>query len=246
MQHAAERYAARERARFMRPDAARYLRPDAARWIRPDAARYVRPGVDPIAAFTSWDCKYSPNQPRVPGGNPEGGQWTIGGLSSRWRIDPAVVSLGSGQPPDAVVQLAQIGSPVSDIDGLPYYAAGGHHEMPRGVYSKWDLQPETERVFNRSTTGSLPGGRSIDTPEGNLRGHYWDGRGGAHDNYNNAVRELSERFMQENGITPRTMTPDHAKELLTRIRESDVPEIRDYNRAIRMLRRVFRFRFNRE
>lgn len=61
-----------------------------------------------------------------------------------------------------------------------------------------------------------------------------------------SVRDLSEQFMKQNGITPEQMTPDHARQLLTRIKESDVPEIRDYNRAIRMLRRVFRSRIGRE
>jgi hypothetical protein len=92
----------------------------------------------------------------------------------------------------------------------------------------------------------LPGGKLVEGPEGLLRGHCWDGPNGYHAKYNNAVNDLSERFMKESGLTPRTMSPDDAKNLLSRIRNSDIPEIRDYNRAIRLLRRVFRFRFGRE
>jgi hypothetical protein len=52
--------------------------------------------------------------------------------------------------------------------------------------------------------------------------------------------------MKERNITPETMTPDQARDLLKEIRESDEPRIRDYNRMIRMLRRVFRLRGGRE
>jgi hypothetical protein len=48
---------------------ARWLRPDAERWMRPDAYRWRKP-VHPD------EQKYNPGQPRVPAGNPDGGQWT--------------------------------------------------------------------------------------------------------------------------------------------------------------------------
>ncbi|MGP9811884.1 hypothetical protein ACTZWT_10270 [Rhodopseudomonas sp. NSM] len=194
--------AAHQRARFMQPDAARWMRPDADRWIRPDVARFLAPGTDPATIFPALDRKYSPNQPRVPAGNPDGGQWTNGGISARWAVDDVLLSDPQDDQLLDGVQLTQVGSSVTDADGLPYYATGGHHEMPRGVYRKWNLQPETERVFNRSTTGSLPQGSHIETDQGLLRGHYWDGPDGAHAKYNNAVSDLSERFMREQRITP--------------------------------------------
>ncbi|MGO3929542.1 hypothetical protein NP284_14665 [Rhodopseudomonas pseudopalustris] len=246
MQGSAGTYAAHQRARFMQSDAARWMRPDAERWIRSDIARFLAPGTDPASIFPALDCKYSPSQPRVPAGNSDGGQWTNGGPSARWAVNPTDVDDRQDVQRAADVQLAQVGSSVTDADGLPYYATGGHHEMPRGVYTKWELRPETERVFNRSTTGSLATGTRIETDQGLLRGHYWDGPNGAHARYNNAVQELSERFMSENRLTSEMMTPDHARQLLTRIRDSDIPEIRDYNRAIRMLRRIFRLGRGRE
>ena len=57
----------------------RWLRPDAARWVRPDAARFLPPGADVAKAFPALARKYNPSQPRVPAGNPDGGQWTDGG-----------------------------------------------------------------------------------------------------------------------------------------------------------------------
>jgi hypothetical protein len=118
--------------------------------------------------------------------------------------------------------------------------------MPRGVYSKWDLSPETAKVFDQSTTGELPKGRVPLNGEGVLRGHYWNGPGGEHGVYNEAVAELSDKFMKARDITPKTMTPDQARDLLKEIRETDDPRIRNYNRTIKMLRRVFRFRGGRE
>jgi hypothetical protein len=143
-------------------------------------------------------------------------------------------------------QVGSDGKPVLDAEGNPYYSSGGHHEMPKGVYSKWNLSPETEKVFNQSTTGELPKGRVPIDDDSMLRGHYWDGSKGAHQKYNDAVKELSDSFMNERSITPETMTPDQARDLLKAIRESDEPRIRDYNRLIRMLRGFFRFRGGRE
>jgi hypothetical protein len=58
---------------------ARWMRPDAYRWIRPDAARFLIPGTDPRDVFPALQRKFNPDQPRVPAGNPDGGQWTDGG-----------------------------------------------------------------------------------------------------------------------------------------------------------------------
>lgn len=68
---------------------ARWLRPDAYRWIRPDAARFLVPGTDPASVFPALQRKFSPDQPRVPAGNPDGGQWTDGGGGIN---DPRVLS----------------------------------------------------------------------------------------------------------------------------------------------------------
>jgi hypothetical protein len=220
------------------------------------------------------EAKYSPSQPRVPKRNPGGGRFTrIGGGIGQ--SPPANIAQPMGNvdvgdltgssdagglfdiaPDDTSfdgVDLAadfnQVGSdgkPVIDVDGSPYYAPKGHHEMPKGVYSKWDLSPETEKVFNQSTTGELPKGRVPVNDEGMLIGHYWDGPNGNHRVYNDAVAELSDKFMKERDITSERMTPDQARDLLKEIRESDDPRIRDYNRTIRMLRRVFRLRGGRE
>jgi hypothetical protein len=68
---------AREDA-YARHQQARWMKPDAHRWIRPDATRFLKPGSAPEDVFPGFERKYSPNQPRVPAGNPDGGQWTDG------------------------------------------------------------------------------------------------------------------------------------------------------------------------
>jgi hypothetical protein len=64
---------------WLRHQQSRWLRPDAARWVRPDAARFLPPGADVVKAFPALARKFNPDQPRVPAGNPDGGQWTDGG-----------------------------------------------------------------------------------------------------------------------------------------------------------------------
>lgn len=70
------------------------MRPDAHRWLRPDAARFLAPGIDPASAFPALDRKFNPNQPRVPAGNPDGGQWTDGDETGQTDgiNDPRVIS----------------------------------------------------------------------------------------------------------------------------------------------------------
>jgi len=105
--------------------------------------------------------------------------------------------------------------------------------MQKSIYEKWDLLPETEQVFKNSTTGTLPKGRVFTSPDGELRGHFWDE---SHRRYRVALEELSNRFLRENDIMETIrMTPDQARDLLAEIRKSENPAIRDYNRAMRLI-----------
>lgn len=68
-----------------------WMRPDAYRFIRPDWRRYVTPGSELWSIYERYERKYSPEQPRVPAGSREGGQWTGdgGGGSSGDLSSPA-------------------------------------------------------------------------------------------------------------------------------------------------------------
>lgn len=56
----------------------RWMRPDAHHFVRPDWRRFVRPEFQQDHPFALYERKYSPDQPRVPVGDPLGGQWTDG------------------------------------------------------------------------------------------------------------------------------------------------------------------------
>jgi hypothetical protein len=58
--------------------------PDAARWLQPNQRLWQKPTYD--------EQKYSPDQPRVPAGNHDGGQWTV--VSSGGGISIAVPAFG--------------------------------------------------------------------------------------------------------------------------------------------------------
>ncbi|MCP9626120.1 hypothetical protein NML43_03340 [Rhodopseudomonas palustris] len=66
----------------------RWIRPDGDRWVRQDAARFLAPGGNVVDAFPSLAFKYNPNQPRVPAGNPDGGQWTNGWVGAETSAKP--------------------------------------------------------------------------------------------------------------------------------------------------------------
>ena len=86
---------------------------------------------------------FKPDQPRVPAGNPDGGQWTGGG--------------GGG----GVSRAAAERKP-----GAESPTRGGHHFVNKGLYEKLPLRPETRKVFQDGVTGRLNAG-----PHGNSRAH---------------------------------------------------------------------------
>lgn len=57
----------------------RWMRPDAHRFVRPAWRRFVRPGFERDHPFALYERKFDPTQPRVPAGDPAGGQWTNSG-----------------------------------------------------------------------------------------------------------------------------------------------------------------------
>lgn len=92
-----------QRRRWMRPNAHLYARPDAALWQQPNQRLWQAPEFS--------ERKYSPDQPRVPAGNSDGGQWTDG--SNAIVLPEIVVSAGgtdgnptAGADTNGLVQLA--------------------------------------------------------------------------------------------------------------------------------------------
>ncbi len=151
---------------------------------------------------------YNPEQPRVPAGNPHGGEWTNAFAGSLHGNEAETV------PADA--ERVEV-------------AADGHHFVPRAVFGKENLQPETRRVFENEKTGPLLSGR-----------HYFDQ---PHRNYNEAVRERFNQFLSDRGIRSDQMSPSQAREFSESIRRSSEPRIRDFNYRLYQREIWFRIRY---
>lgn len=113
----------------------RWMRPNAHLFIRPDWRRFVRPAHREDHLFAQYERKYSPNQPRMPAGSREGGQWTD-------KPSPGTVSEGQ------TVELSAASR------------GKGHHYVPRAVFEKKGLSEEAKAVFEKATTGPLLDTRS--------------------------------------------------------------------------------------
>jgi hypothetical protein len=171
---------------------------------------------------------YDSNQPRVPAGNSDGGQWTSrpGGGGAARINDPRVLS--DATPDNHWIVGAD-------------YAAVGHHYDPKALWRNLPLRSDTREVLDRAVSGPL--GATLHNPiTGETFRHQWDKE---HQQYNQAVGELFKMYVEglhSNGITIEKMTPDHAREFLRSIFRSQDPRIRVYLDKIRLLRRLLRRR----
>ncbi|HVV78367.1 MAG TPA: hypothetical protein VHD59_01980 [Pseudolabrys sp.] len=94
----------------MNPNAASWMRPDAPRWLLPNQNIWQWPGHN--------EQKYRPDQPRVPAGNSDGGQWTT--VSSGGGISIALPTGNITSESDELADfsnelLAGIGQTLSDL-----------------------------------------------------------------------------------------------------------------------------------
>jgi hypothetical protein len=172
-------------------------------------------GTDKLGQSADHDG-YNPNQPRVPAGHPDGGQWTG--------------SNGTRLPSDEALDDSWI--PSAD------FAARGHHWMPREFYLRLPFTREVRKVFRDATSGALPHRIYSEGRFAPLR-HRFDHE---HRQYNAAVYQLVKDYMDEIGTTAQQMTPDQARQFLRVIDESKDPRIRRYNGMIRFMHSMFRLR----
>jgi hypothetical protein len=211
-----------------------WMLPDPSRWLQPDQSRF-----QPLQPY---ERKYAPDQPRVPAGSPEGGRWT--GEGGEGSGNDRQMAGPEKQPARTQIAQAETGT-ATDVDGTPYYKPGGHHEIPKAIYEKWNLPPETRKVFDQATTGTVPKMFLRTTPDGVPVGNFWDGPNGAHGIYTTETEELSKQFLQKNNIQTEKMTSDQARALLKEVRETENPVIRNFNGTMRLLRRLFPLRAGR-
>jgi len=81
----------------------RWMAPNAHLFVRPDWRRFVRPEDQKSHPFALYERKYSPEQPRVPAGSREGGQWTSEGGDGPARAASEEGVIGAERP--ALVQF---------------------------------------------------------------------------------------------------------------------------------------------
>jgi hypothetical protein len=169
---------------------------------------------------------YDPNQPRVPAGHPDGGQW---------------VDQGSSNAGDRINDPRILSDVTPDNYWLPgaQYAGEGHHFPPRAIWQNWPLQPETRRVFNKAVSGPIPLRLFNPLTRDQTFYHRFDDM---HRAYNIAVTRLMERYMRRHGITPEAMTPMQAHRIVEAIHASRDSRIRDYNEIVKLVARLFRMR----
>jgi hypothetical protein len=139
-------------------------------------------------AFRRIVHKFRADQPRVPKGEPEGGQWTKEGGGDAGRADGLASAPAAMRRPEQATDLSAA-------------RRGGHHYLPQGVYTKRRLPDETRKVFEEATTGPLQDKRLNTFSRG-------------HRDYNEAVDQLFDQFLRKKGLTEEQMTPDHARQLL--------------------------------
>jgi CDI toxin RNase A-like protein len=105
-------------------------------------------------AFKSYaqQRKYSPDQPRVPAGNPDGGQWTSGGGEGAGRNDPTVLSDATADNVfEPGTRLAADNSAASyRIDLQEEEARGGHAISAHVNRSPEALMAQARENFDRN------------------------------------------------------------------------------------------------
>ena len=234
-------YLTRQCERWTRPDAHLFVRPDWRRFVPRDAADHP---------FALYERKYRPDQPRVPAGNSDGGQWTADGGGG-----------GSGSPgsqptskPAPINDPRVISDATPDNDWKPgaQYAqndtrqpeewgrvtAGnkgkGHHFVPNAVAEELRISDEARRVFDKARTGPL------NDPSAN----WYDNE---HRQYNKAVREELKIYIEKNSIDAGRMTEAQARDFIKQLHKSENSVIRSFNlRAVRRHLRFLLLRIGRE
>ena len=194
--------------------------------------------------------KFSPTQPRIPAGRPGGGQWTDGDDGGGGvindvtdviatvldQIDIEDIDLGPidgdiGDEPDNLLHLiADRGSLLSPsaIRSL-YRDYTGHHVVPLAetILRGNVLTPDAIDELSRRTVGGdgLKDQRDPDNPH--------RGRTTEHRDYSQAVRETTDRFTKDNGITKdNPMTREQAGRLADEVANSKDARIKRFLRSI--------------
>jgi len=158
---------------FLERQLKRGMRLDARLFMRPDWRRHIRSGFENDLPFALYERKYSPDQPRVPAGNREGGQWTdAGGGGGRAR--PA-----ENTGPSRTIELSAANRK----------RGHGHHYVASAEVRNRKISEEAAKVFKNAKSGPL-----LD-----VRSNKWDQ---THIAYNRAIGEALDDYLKKAGTAP--------------------------------------------
>lgn len=80
-----------------------------------------------------------------------------------------------------------------------------------------NLSPVAAQVFKDARTGPIPGGHNF---------------GEGHSAYNKGVKDLWTTYLDQTKCNPATMTKQQAEDFASRVKTSDDPRVRNFNRRI--------------
>jgi len=89
------------------------MRPNSKLWLQPNQRLWLKPSYE--------ERKYSPDQPRVPSGNPDGGQWTDGSAGNGIVLPEIVITADDGSDETDSFNFVQLAGdiPVGDSPEPP-------------------------------------------------------------------------------------------------------------------------------
>ena len=96
-------------------------------------------------------------------------------------------------------------------------APDGHHWVIGPIRNDPNLSPVAMQVFKDARTGPVPGGHNF---------------GEGHSSYNKGVNDLWKNYLDQNKCNPASMTKQQAEDFVSRVKTSDDPRVRNFNRRI--------------
>ncbi len=161
-------------------------------------------------------ANFDPNQPRVPAGNSDGGQWTDGTQATPEGGKPR--ARGTEHKPSGSPQALTSFLDRMNEQGYQWVnnvlLAAGHHLVPVAVVRKLGIPAETAKVLGDTTGPLLP-------PR-----HGWNE---AHAKYSREAEKVVGDFAKARGKLPSQLTPDDGRALMKEFWHSKNPVIRQFN-----------------
>ena len=177
--------------------------------------RFVSPKVNPAitgaTTLTAFDLRYPGQVEDQESGLFYNHKRFYGPLEGRYlQADP--IGLEGGWNPYLYAEA----NPLMYIDPFGL-APDGHHWVIGPIRNDPNLSPVAMQVFKDARTGPVPGGHNF---------------GEGHSSYNKGVNDLWKNYLDQNKCNPASMTKQQAEDFVSRVKTSDDPRVRNFNRRI--------------